>query len=936
MTTAGPGHDLPLRGRDQERALLGAAIAAGRERGTVALVLGAAGIGKTRLLDEAVAIAGRAGFGAVRGATQPDEQILPVAPLLDALGPDPELDALALGGDRDALLAALEQRLEARALEAPLLVVIDDLQWADPPTLDALRVLTAALADVPVAWILACRPPSGEPSAVALTALMEDLTASGAVPCALGALDDAAVAAVVGDVAGAPPDAALQALAARAHGQPFALVELLVGLVEDGVLRVQDGVAHADRHELPARVRESMRERLARLPPLARSTAGVAAVLGRTTTLPLLSTMLEVDPDAVRDAAGALAAAGLIRRDGDTVAFDHDLVREAVLGTLPGSALGALRRQAADVLLAAGATPLSVAPLLTAAARPGDHAAAATLLDAGRALGATDAPTAADLLLHAFGLTERGDPLRGALIAETALHLHTADRAEEGRAFADAYLEELAPVEQARVLEQVANMYILSASVRIAASRRALELLEDLIATDPAAAASAAVHRALMAGNLVGAGWFAAADAEMLAAEQAAAALPADPAVQGAMTVARLFHAMPNARYRELVASGLALGDASGPLGKLQTTVGYHGLGEVDAAVAIMEPALAAAREAGELWAVRMCEETLGVALTIGGRLEEALALLEGLVTAGPSRLLRNVSEASAAAAVAQAALWRSDTRLSAQCAALAEAGLQADTPEVRRHCAWILAQQAFVTEGAERGRAVLLKALGDDRAETALPRFPRAPHDPVILARLAAGADDPELAAEALRTAREAAQRNPGARFLAGLAAHAEALVLPAAGDPDGARRTALLETAVAELTAHGQCAHRLGSAQEDLAQLRDGEKAVALLMASLDAYMSCGAEWHAARVRGRLREHGVRLGGSAERDRPLDGWDSLTEAERRVVGLVNEGLTNRQAAERLFVSPHTVSTHLRHVFVKLGVSSRRELLARSLQAGG
>ena len=168
-----------------------------------------------------------------------------------------------------------------------------------------------------------------------------------------------------------------------------------------------------------------------------------------------------------------------------------------MLGTLPATALGALRRQAADVLLAAGATPLSVAPLLTASARPGDHAAAATLLDAGRALGATDAPTAADLLLHAFGLTERGDPLRGALIAETALQLHTADRAEEGRAFADAYLEELAPLEQARVLEQVANMYILSASVRIAASRRALELLEDLIATDPAAAASAAIHRAL-------------------------------------------------------------------------------------------------------------------------------------------------------------------------------------------------------------------------------------------------------------------------------------------------------------------------------------------------------------------------------------------------------------------------------------------------------
>ena len=59
----------------------------------------------------------------------------------------------------------------------------------------------------------------------------------------------------------------------------------------------------------------------------------------------------------------------------------------------------------------------------------------------------------------------------------------------------------------------------------------------------------------------------------------------------------------------------------------------------------------------------------------------------------------------------------------------------------------------------------------------------------------------------------------------------------------------------------------------------------------------------------------------------RPDTGWTALTETELTVARLVAEGLTNRDTAERLFISPHTVSSHLRHVFAKLGISSRVEL---------
>jgi DNA-binding CsgD family transcriptional regulator len=65
----------------------------------------------------------------------------------------------------------------------------------------------------------------------------------------------------------------------------------------------------------------------------------------------------------------------------------------------------------------------------------------------------------------------------------------------------------------------------------------------------------------------------------------------------------------------------------------------------------------------------------------------------------------------------------------------------------------------------------------------------------------------------------------------------------------------------------------------------------------------------------------------GRGERKRPSSGWESLTPAERDVVKLVAEGLTNKEVAAQLFISPRTVQSHLAHVFAKLGVSTRTQL---------
>jgi DNA-binding CsgD family transcriptional regulator len=180
--------------------------------------------------------------------------------------------------------------------------------------------------------------------------------------------------------------------------------------------------------------------------------------------------------------------------------------------------------------------------------------------------------------------------------------------------------------------------------------------------------------------------------------------------------------------------------------------------------------------------------------------------------------------------------------------------------------------------------------------------------------------AGDTELAASAVATARERHRLNPRVASIAGTAAHAKGLVT---GDPDHlALAVRCFEEGPRPLT--------LASALEDagnvLARRGDREEGVAVLGRALELYYRTGASWDAARIRQRLRALGVRrrLAGMVP---PRNGWPGLTGCELEVVRQVARGLTNRQVAERLFLSQHTVSNHLRHAFAKLDVTSRVEL---------
>jgi DNA-binding CsgD family transcriptional regulator len=167
------------------------------------------------------------------------------------------------------------------------------------------------------------------------------------------------------------------------------------------------------------------------------------------------------------------------------------------------------------------------------------------------------------------------------------------------------------------------------------------------------------------------------------------------------------------------------------------------------------------------------------------------------------------------------------------------------------------------------------------------------------------------------VRVAERRARSNAGIPLIAAAAAHARGLLH---ADPQE------LASAVEQLRS-GPRPLVLASALEDLGRLRsDREAAVHALGEALEIYAACGAAWDASRVRGRLRALGVRRR-LVPAARPQRGWDALTDSELRAAELVAAGNTNRETAAALYLSPHTVGTHLRHAYAKLGINSRLEL---------
>ena len=234
-------------------------------------------------------------------------------------------DSHASREQRYWLLQDIQTLLERSALRQPIVICLDDLQWADGGTRAAIRTLPARLSSLPVGWVLAFRPAEADGD---LGRAAAELVGNGAVQTVLGRLDRAAVAKVIADVLGATPDDSLLTLAEGAGENSFYLMELLSGLREERLVTIGAGRATLVEARLPPRVCEGMRRRLTRMSPAARNAAAVAASMGRRFTVGQLAAVLEVPASALLDPVQELISSELLAEGDQMLSFTHDLNRE--------------------------------------------------------------------------------------------------------------------------------------------------------------------------------------------------------------------------------------------------------------------------------------------------------------------------------------------------------------------------------------------------------------------------------------------------------------------------------------------------------------------------------------------------------------------------------------------------------------------------------
>jgi DNA-binding CsgD family transcriptional regulator len=338
---------------------------------------------------------------------------------------------------------------------------------------------------------------------------------------------------------------------------------------------------------------------------------------------------------------------------------------------------------------------------------------------------------------------------------------------------------------------------------------------------------------------------------------------------------------------------------------------------EEDALQAI-DGLIAESLKRGFSWFLHVAEITRGQMLLQLGRLEDASVLLNRRFDPhGPPVV--TVMDASGVVALGQLALHTGDGQQVRQMTEIAKAMLNESTPGVRRHAAWLLSLQA-TADGDLRQAHQWLRAMGESERKHVLQRLWMDMADEPQIVRIALATGDRELAESAVADAIRRAELSPDVPSLAAIAAHAAGLLN---GDTDTlSEAVSLFERSPRSLA--------VAAAYEDLglAHQRQGAlgSAVDAFTQALVLFVRAGASRDAARLRSRLRELGIRRRVTTA-DRPTTGWAAMTKSELAVAQLVADGLTNREVGERLFISPHTVNTHLRQVFAKLEVNSRVDL---------
>jgi DNA-binding CsgD family transcriptional regulator/tetratricopeptide (TPR) repeat protein len=899
-----------LLDRLAERARIGALLDAVRAGQSAVLVIaGEPGVGKTALLDHAAESAAGLRVVTVAGA-EPEmelafaalQQLLsPMLGLLDRL-PEPQRDALGVAfglwagpaPDRFLVgLAALSLLSEAAA-EQPVLCVVDDVQWLDRASAQALGFVGRRLLAEPVALLFATQRPCAE--------------LAGLPSLDVGGLSAGDARALLDSVVRAPVDAGVRdRVIAETHGNPLALLELPHN---NALAQCSGGFGQIPRPALPGRIEASFQQRLDGLPADTRRLVLVAAAepTGDPVLLWRAAGLLGIGTQA----QAAAEAAGLMTVD-DRVAFRHPLVRSAVY-----TAASAETRRVVHGALADATDPLADPE------RRAWHRAQAAL--------GPDEGMAAELERLAGQVRARGGwAAAGAFLQRSAeLTPDPGQRADRTLAAAHARYQagtfdvahKLAAAAQSWPLDdlQRARLDLLNARIAFACSRGAdapllfLKAARNLERIDLRLARETyteALSAALFAGRL-------ATGADIREVAEAARALPAAP---------------QPARAPDLLLDGLALliiqGSAAGvPVLKRAISAFTSAdasdeetlrwwlapfvaglVRDYEAFDVLTARQVKLARDAGALTDVPIVLNMRAAVHTIAGQFSEA-----GWLAAEAQA----VSEAMGSSMPPYAAVTLAAVQgREAETAALVEAGTK---DAVRRGEGQALTFFHWAT-------ALLCNSQG--RYDEALAAARQA-SDGLLIAFMYVGLSLVELVEAATRSGQP--ERAAGA--LRRLTEHARACRTDWALGVE-ARSRALVSRGDAAERHYHEAIERLSGTpfKLDLARARllYGEwlrrrrrrlDARDQLRTAYEQFDAIGAAAFAGRACGELRATGEHAG-----KRTFEPCAALTAQETLIARLAGEGASNRQIAGQLFISPATVAYHLRKVFTKLGVSSRHEL---------
>jgi DNA-binding CsgD family transcriptional regulator len=909
----------PIRGREAELKVIGALLTALEHgRGGVLVIEGPAGIGKSRLLTEVMALADKCGVRTLSGEAFEYQQTVPFFSLFMAtLRADPPVgDAEALrrlGGSADLrywVVQDLADAIHAAAAQTPLVILLEDIHWSDNGTLLALRSLAAA-PDVAVLWVLSVRTGAGGP---AVRETLSVLHRAGAAVVEVGAMAPSAVADMVCDAVRAKADASLLDLAAKSHGNPFLVSELVGGLGEEGRLSVSGGRAVATGGGLPRRLGADMQQRLNLLSGGAAELVRVAAVLPDRFSAGLLAAMLDRQPASLLSALEEAVRSDLLVEDGERLRFRHDLLREATRQSLPHSLRRAMERQSASVMLGMGAAPAEVAAQLARSAEPGDKEAIAALRAAARSVGRSDASAAADLSRRALELLPARDPDHGSLVAETVDMLNRASRHGEAEELAVAALSEAAsPEEEAEIRLRLPTINMHSAQRRVEENRRALQLGDISEVTR-------ARHLAWLAYNVM----FDQRGQQRAAAEEAAAAAAStgdlEARILADIAVASLDcgdgHAGRAVRRLEELCALTRTSDATAAhlLAAYNYAILLAVVGRLDDAAAHIIDGTQQARREGNSMALDIWAMVGGMVHVTAGRFSAARAAVESLPPPQPTGATNVNMERMMI--LAEVAARTDDRNLLQQMVNDARNVYPSGSYFVRWAAAYVLALAAWQRDDVHDA----MRWLGGDLTLFGTPIRPQVLDVVILGARVASAAGDAGLRARVLHAAEVLDRERSPVPLFAGVAGYARAILerdcvaLVAAAESLESCSRPMLYAAAAE------------DAGAELARIDRVDEALGQLNAAFDTYMRDEALADARRVGRKLRRFGVQRR-IVSQPRAKTGWNSLTDSELRVVSLIANGATNRDVATQLHLSVHTVKTHVHNAFAKLGITSREQL---------